>query len=411
MHHTRVAAYLKGGVMAVAALVMACKDSGPTGTNGSTGSDLFTAAASPVNAVATSDAAHAATKTIGREGGTVTATGADGSTFTLDIPADALADSTAITLTPLTALAGVPLTNGMVAGVQMAPEGLVLAQDATLTIVPAKSVAIGNQTFLSYLGTGTDLHLAVPAELDAPIEIVVQHFSGVALGDGTSADRASLLLKHAADYEARLEQEIAQYLSELRQLALTGTEDGFRNLQALQNALDSFYGHVVSPRVTAASASCANATLALQTLLRFDGQRQRLGIGSHPHFAADLDAVLNAASSKCSFKAGPASVGEFTMAGTICSLKQAFTLTMTTPYGVLPQEFVPSSRTAGTESYSGSLNSVGINGTGSYTVTGLETVDAALQVSDQQCVTIPDFGTTCGNAAFPIPLKRLDHGC
>ncbi|HEX7939131.1 MAG TPA: hypothetical protein VF483_09090, partial [Gemmatimonadaceae bacterium] len=240
MQHARTATYMKGGVIALVALAMACKDS-PTGTNGSTGSDLFTAAASPVNVVATGDAAHAATKTIGRDGGVITATGADGSTFTLDIPADALADSTAITLTPLTALAGVPLTNGMVAGVQMAPEGLVLAQDATLTIVPAKTVAVANQTFLSYLGTGADLHLAVPAGFDAAIEIRVQHFSGAALGDGISADRAQLLLKHAADYEARLEQEIAQYLTELRQLALTGTEDGFRNLQALQNALESFY--------------------------------------------------------------------------------------------------------------------------------------------------------------------------
>lgn len=379
------------------------------GTKGTT-TGVFTAAANPINVSVSTDAGHAGSKIIGPEGGTVTATGADGSKYTLVIPAQAIADSTTITLTPITSLTGAPLTNGLVAGVQMSPEGLVFEQDATLTIVPAKSVAVSNQTFLSYSGTGSDLHLAIPASLDASIQIVVQHFSGAALGDGTAADRASIGQRNSTSLEDRLDQIIAEYLTPARQAALAGTGDGVTDLPGLQAALDDYYQLVVKARVNAAGSSCANAVLALQTVLRYNGKREVLGIGLHPNYDQDIATVLDAAASMCSFKAGPATVGQFTMSGVICRLDKNFNLTMATPYGNLVQKFIAASRTSGTESYSGTLNETDVNGIGTYKVSGLDRIGTTLDVSDVQCINY-GVGSQCGGANVSIPLKRQDHGC
>ena len=78
------------------------------------------------------DDANAATERIGREGGTVSATGADGATYTLAIPAGALISDEDITLTPVGAVDGLPFSGGLAGAVQLAPDGLRLFEPATL---------------------------------------------------------------------------------------------------------------------------------------------------------------------------------------------------------------------------------------------------------------------------------------
>ena len=79
---------------------------------------VFTAGTpNPVSVQVTTDAAHAASARLtGAGGGTITATGADGSRFTLVIPANTLPADTTITLTPVTTVAGGPIGTGAVAG-------------------------------------------------------------------------------------------------------------------------------------------------------------------------------------------------------------------------------------------------------------------------------------------------------
>src|SRR5689334_20907379 len=72
------------------------------------------------------DASHAGSGTIGRDGGTVTAHGADGTAYALSIPAGALDTATPITVTPLSRLAGLPVDAGRAPAVQFGPDGLVL---------------------------------------------------------------------------------------------------------------------------------------------------------------------------------------------------------------------------------------------------------------------------------------------
>jgi hypothetical protein len=73
------------------------------------------------------EAAHATTATVGPAGGTVVATAATGTTYTLTIPRGALRTPTSITLTPVTALSGLAAPLDLVAAVQGAPDGLAFA--------------------------------------------------------------------------------------------------------------------------------------------------------------------------------------------------------------------------------------------------------------------------------------------
>ncbi len=61
------------------------------------------------------------TATIGAGGGTIVATGAGGITYTLVVPALALMQPVAITMTPLGAVTGLPLSGGFVAGADFQP--------------------------------------------------------------------------------------------------------------------------------------------------------------------------------------------------------------------------------------------------------------------------------------------------
>jgi len=89
------------------------------------------------------DTSHAASKAISAaDGGTVATTAANGTKLTLTIPRDALVGDKTVTVTPVTALAGLPKGSRFFGGAQLAPEGTGLLEDVTLTIeTPAASTA------------------------------------------------------------------------------------------------------------------------------------------------------------------------------------------------------------------------------------------------------------------------------
>jgi len=129
------------------------------------------------------------TATIGPAGGTIVATGAGGIQYTLTIPALALLQPVAISMTPLGSVTGLPLSGGFVAGADFAPAGLVFAQPATLTISTSPTPG-ANQHLVgfTYQGTGSALALA-PAKGGAnSITLPVLHFSGIGAGFGTTQD-------------------------------------------------------------------------------------------------------------------------------------------------------------------------------------------------------------------------------
>src|SRR5262245_9714595 len=149
----------------------------PPATNTTTSTTTTTTV--PESGVAiTTDAARAATKTFPPGGGTLTATGADGTVYTLTIPPTALLVETAITMTPIVSISGGNLPSDSVLGVDLQPSGLRLYEFADLSIVPPQLSPAADIAGFTYEGDGDELH-RYPAALDAGrILLHVIHFSG-----------------------------------------------------------------------------------------------------------------------------------------------------------------------------------------------------------------------------------------
>jgi hypothetical protein len=129
-------------------------------------------------AVVAVDEARAATRTVPLWGGTLTATGADGTVYSLTIPSGALLDDTAITMTPIVSISGGDLPSATVFGVDLQPSGLRLYEFADLRITPPQLDPTANVAGFSYEGEGDDLH-RYPAAVDGGrILLHVIHFSG-----------------------------------------------------------------------------------------------------------------------------------------------------------------------------------------------------------------------------------------
>ncbi len=187
-------------------------------------------AGAPLDAAVALDTARAVSADVPLGGGRIVATGADGTTYTLDVPANGLLAATRITLTPVTQVSNLPFgeTASTTIGVQFAPEGLKFFSPATLTVRPAAPAAIPieRQLFFGWESTGRALSLVAP--------------------DPTSAE------------------------------ILLGIDDP--SDQNLLNDLFAQYERdVVQPRLAAAGTSCAAARLAIQTLIGVERQLQLLG--------------------------------------------------------------------------------------------------------------------------------------
>lgn len=155
------------------------------------------------------DSAHAVTATIvATAGGSIKTKGADGTTYSLEIPKDALLDDTVVTLTPVAKIGGLPFSGGLQAAVEIAPDGLELYRLATLTIDPAKAVPASRQIGFGYHGTGTNFHLE--ALTTTALSFGLVHFSGYGDGLGTAADVSEEELHPPTAFLDQLVQDIAQ---------------------------------------------------------------------------------------------------------------------------------------------------------------------------------------------------------
>jgi hypothetical protein len=159
------------------------------GTFASVGDTAAFAGGRSVGAV--KDAARAVSKEIDAAGGTLTANGADGTVYTLDVPANSIFFSTEITMTPLDHIDGFPFSGGLKGGVQLEPEGLILFQGATLTIAPPAPIPQAELAPFSYEGAGENFIL-YPVIPNVPgVQLAISHFSGYGAGSGTPADIAN----------------------------------------------------------------------------------------------------------------------------------------------------------------------------------------------------------------------------
>ncbi len=235
---------------------------------------IFEAPTDPIDVVVTLDAGKKVEAAIPVEGGTVSATGADGTVYRLDIPKDALPTETTIGLTPVTKLTGMPFGREPNYAVQLSPDGLFLYNVAVLTITPAQAIPVDQQLVFGYREDGKKLTMALPVVDSSEIKIQVDHFSGNGVTQGTLADIEPLRGDLGGDVAERIRTAVSTALAESRRAQLAGQPSELPDFEA---AFDEFEEQVVNPRVAAAGESCAAGRLAIETVFYLERLRQLMG--------------------------------------------------------------------------------------------------------------------------------------
>ncbi|HKZ69814.1 MAG TPA: hypothetical protein VJ020_07030, partial [Anaerolineales bacterium] len=268
--------------------IVGASESAPTATNStSQPTDLawiYDTPYDPINLTTTLDDSHQATAVIPVEGGTLTATGADGTTYTLDIPGDALLVETEISLTPVQSLDGLPFGEGTAFAVQMSPDGLSFNNFVTLTITPAQSIPLDEQILFDFQADGQALGLALSALDPGSIQLKLLHFSGAGVSKGLLADLEPVRQRLGGDVEARFQSNMAIAIQQANQ-----NGESAESLEAkLSGYIDEFIKKVVKPRIAAAGESCANGRLALETIVGIERFLELMGMASDFDLGADM---------------------------------------------------------------------------------------------------------------------------
>src|SRR5262249_8868167 len=227
----------------------------PPATNTTTSTTTTTTV--PGSGVAiTTDAARAATKTFPPGGGTLTATGADGTVYTLTIPPNALLAETTITMTPIVSISGGNLPSDSVLGVDLQPSGLRLYEFADLSITPPQLGPTTDVAGFSYEGDGEDLH-SYPAALDAGrILLYVIHFSGAGANICVELCPPPIVPPPPPLTESQLEQLIA---------SLDPHDPFFAS--RLSELLHGYYKYFIAPDLARMQQDCEFATRSIPKML------------------------------------------------------------------------------------------------------------------------------------------------
>ena len=165
------------------------------------------------------DAGHAATQHIPVEGGTLRATAADGTRYTLTLPKDALLKDVTVTMTPVSLIEGLHLSGKTVTAVHLAPEGLGLFKPATLLIEPGTPVPLKEQISFAFEGSGQKLHLYPLTKDPKTIAFDIMHFSGYGMGQGSAADAQSLSSASQSSPEDQFLAAAQQWAKDIRNTA------------------------------------------------------------------------------------------------------------------------------------------------------------------------------------------------
>jgi hypothetical protein len=134
------------------------------------------------------ESARRETAVIGTGGGSVSATSSSGITYTLDIPANALAGDVEIAITPVASIANLPFTGTLEGAARLEPSGLRLLTPGRLTIAKAPTAGAELLLGFSYEGDADTYQAAGAIDAATEIQVLVSHFSGAGAATGSAAD-------------------------------------------------------------------------------------------------------------------------------------------------------------------------------------------------------------------------------
>jgi hypothetical protein len=248
----------------------------PPAPAAATPADFFARPPSPALVTSTVDDARTVRGAIGRAGGTLSATGADGTKYTFVVPAGALADEVEISMTPIVATTGAPWTRA--AGARFAPAGLQFFQFATLAIEPAADIPLDRQVMMGASADG-ELFVATPDVTSRAPRIKVIHFTDYWYADMTPEQLNAQRLRIPTSAALQIQNEIGAILANARQRQLLGADDD-SNAPSLRDvalrAMRQWWELVLQPRI-AAARTCQDWATAISALLLVERQQQLLG--------------------------------------------------------------------------------------------------------------------------------------
>lgn len=295
MRRFRFALFILAALLLTACQV-AANTAAPDG-NANAKDDILAENQTPLNVSVALDETRSVEALIPLQGGTLTTSGADGTRYTLSIPADALNAETIIRMVPAN-LSGMPFGSNPLA-VQLYPEGLFFNNFVVLTITPPTPIPLEQQLTFGYLGSGQDVILAPPVLDSAEIQIQILHFSGYGVSKGLLADIEPVRQRIGGDAERRLQNAAAEALGRERQRLLLGGEAQGSLGDMLSGYFEQYQKQVIEPRVAAAGESCAAGRLALQTVLGAERQKQLLGMQEGDNLFGGYPGLMDTVAGVC----------------------------------------------------------------------------------------------------------------
>ncbi len=237
------------------------------------------------NGKVTLEASRAATDSIGAGGGTLSATGSNGVSYALTFPAGALETPTRVTMTPVKAISGLPVTQ-LAGAVDLEPSGLKLAKPAVLRMVNAGAPGAGLAS-LGFIFEGDADSVAADLVQDSSgvLSVLVQHFSGSGVAFATLPQIQTLASPGTAGNQSQT------YINQLVLLALQSPRDFTAEVAVMRAWMDS----VIVPGLTNATSdvqlilAVGDYNLWTQTQIAF------ATVGSDPVFQPERDLAAAAA--------------------------------------------------------------------------------------------------------------------
>ena len=352
-----------------------------------------------------------ATGKVGKSGGSVSLTAADGRKFTLDVPANALDAETTITLTAVKTLDGAPLDANTPAAVQLEPSGLLLKETATLTIIPGKEIPVRNQVIFGYEGDGKDYHLAPVDPKSKDVKVRLTQFSGAGVGSASDTAWAANLMIQANDTYIRLNHALGQYTQADRNATLSGRSEGDPDWQAkFAKFLEQYEDQVLRKEMVAAELDCRHAKTALHHLIGVEHDKADAGLPKGKDFRANWSKLLELGQ-KChkSYHAEGSSDGA-SFKGDICDVTRPFTIDVDSKTGKWPMNFTPESESAG--HFEGTFSSDGctLTGGGPYTISIGEDGSGTITFTYNSTATCPYGPPRTTSRTSTLPLKPAPEG-
>lgn len=236
------------------------------------------------------DSSRTVSEVVPASGATLTISSANGTVYSLEFPPDALFADTRITMTPVTSLAGAPLSGGLAGAVKLEPEGLTLNEPATLTITPAGAPPpLAQQTGLIAEGDGESFH-QYPLDFGPDLELQLLHFSIAGAGGTTSADRAAMASHPPVTSQAQWEQQVAERIRQARESDESGTPDnGWPG--DLKPVHLSYYDNVVRPTMLAGVSDDAGVDAAIREGLSWLKKIELYGNADDPDYDSRIKEV------------------------------------------------------------------------------------------------------------------------